>query len=569
VLLSLFLVALSDLSSVRADPESAPVRERFFSSLTTERRGNAAWGFRDSERIAFEKWAPVLDRFLEAAPGRPAVTAFLFPDTATKALSMGSSRPADLAWEGDHARVDIDASAPVQPDLVSPVLAAAAIGGLEPRLRTKPALLLAAGARAHGSWWGRDITSFAALLERAGAQPTVGEALENGERQNVSPICVVGAAAAWLAAGFREGGDASLHRVFRASDRELAETLERWRQAAQRVVFSAPRRRPLPSGFLRGVSYAMSNSIDGSYASPRSLETLKRLSGMAVNSISVIPYGFLRTERTPEIRFVHRNPRGETDEGTLRVVSDARSLGMTAMVKPQIWVGGGAFIGRVAMANPADWARWFDAYRRFAVHHALVAEASGAALFCIGTELSGTEAQEKRWRATITAVRLATGAPLLYATNWAAGASKIGFWDALDVIGADFYDPLSVDAKASDAALVQGVRRAVQPVAELSAAMRKPVIFAEAGYPPAQSAWTAPHDEDSGRPLAPEDAARAVRAVFAALGGERWWRGVYWWKVFSDGRDAGASDRSFNFLGRPAGEAIAVGFRQLAGAGSR
>jgi hypothetical protein len=99
--------------------------------------------------------------------------------------------------------------------------------------------------------------------------------------------------------------------------------------------------------------------------------------------------------------------------------------------------------------------------------------------------------------------------------------------------------------------------------------MRKPVIFAEAGYPPAQGAWTAPHDEDSGRPLAPEDAARAVRAVFAALGRVRWWKGVYWWKVFSDGRDAGASDRSFNFLGRPAGEAIAVGFRQLAGAGSR
>jgi hypothetical protein len=313
----------------------------------------------------------------------------------------------------------------------------------------------------------------------------------------------------------------------------------------------------------------MSNSIDGSYASPRSLETLKRLSGMAVNSISVIPYGFLRTERTPELRFVHRNPRGETDEGTLRAVSDARSLGMTAMVKPQIWVGGGAFVGGVAMANPADWAKWFDAYRRFAMHHALVAEASGAALFCIGTELSGTEAQEKRWRATIAAVRLATGAPLLYATNWAAGASKIGFWDALDVIGADFYDPLSVDATASDAALVQGVRRAAQPVGELSAAMRKPVIFAEAGYPPAQGAWTAPHDEDSGRPLAPEDAARAVRAVFAALGRVRWWKGVYWWKVFSDGRDAGASDRSFNFLGRPAGEAIAVGFRQLAGAGSR
>jgi hypothetical protein len=55
-----------------------------------------------------------------------------------------------------------------------------------------------------------------------------------------------------------------------------------------------------------------------------------------------------------------------------------------------------------------------------------------------------------------------------------------------------------------------------------------------------------------------------VRAVFAGLTGQTWWKGVYWWKAFSDGRDAGASDRSFNFLGRPAGEAIASGFRRMA-----
>jgi len=56
-------------------------------------------------------------------------------------------------------------------------------------------------------------------------------------------------------------------------------------------------------------------------------------------------------------------------------------------------------------------------------------------------------------------------------------------------------------------------------------------------------------------------------ASFAALSAERWWKGVYWWKAFSDGRDAVPSDSSFNFLGRPAGEAIAAGFRRLAAAG--
>jgi hypothetical protein len=152
----------------------------------------------------------------------------------------------------------------------------------------------------------------------------------------------------------------------------------------------------------------------------------------------VIPYAFSETNRAPEIHFVHRSPRGETDESTVRAVFDARSLGVTAMVKPQIWLGGGAFVGTIAMKTPADWAAWFDSYRRFVVHHAIVAEASGAALFCVGTELSGTEDRVREWRATIAAVRRATGASLLYAANWAAGAPRVRFWDGLDLIGIDF-----------------------------------------------------------------------------------------------------------------------------------
>lgn len=554
----------------RTEKDRIADRERFFASLVTERRGDTVWQFRESDRRAFETWSPVLARFLPARTGRPAVTVVIYPDPALKGLFTGSSCPADLGWEEGLARVEIDASAP-EPDRISPVLAAAAIGVGQPRLRVRSTLLLAAGARTHGRWWERDVATFAAFLARARVAPSVEDVLAAEKRDDVSPIGLVGAAAAWLEVGFRKGGETALARALAGSDAELAATLERWRKESERAAVPAPRRRALPAGFLRGVSYAMSNSIESSYASPRSLETLKRLSGMSTNSIAVMPFGFARTERAPGIGFVHRNPRGETDEGTVRAVSDARSLGMTAMVKPQIWVGGGAFVGAIAMETPDQWAKWFDAYRRFIVHHAIVAEASGAALFCVGTELSGTEPHEREWRETIEAVRLATGAPLLYTTNWASRAANIRFWEALDVIGADFYDPLSADPNASDSALVEGVRRAADPLARLSAATGKPIVFAEAGYPPTRAAWTAPHDDDSGRPFAPEDAARGVRAVFAALGRQNWWRGVYWWKAFSDGREADRSDRGFNFLGRPAGAAIATGFRRLAEAetGSR
>lgn len=215
------------------------------------------------------------------------------------------------------------------------------------------------------------------------------------------------------------------------------------------------------------------------------------------------------------------------------------------------------------MGNDEAWRRFFDAYRRFIVHHAVVAEAAGAALFCVGTELVGTEGRAKEWRETIAAVRLATGAPLTYAANWAAGAPKVPFWDALDAIGVDFYDPLSKDASASDAALEAGAAFAARPLEAVARSSGKPVVFAEAGYPPVRGAWITPHEENSGRPPAPGDAGRAIAAVFRALSGKPWWKGVYWWKVFSSGQGARADDHGYNLLGTPAEKAVAEGFSRL------
>ena len=337
-----------------------------------------------------------------------------------------------------------------EPDLITPVLASAAFASAEERLFSRPMLLAALGARACGRWWSRDVPGFAAFARQARVEPSMPEVL--GADPEVSPVLAVGAAAAWLEAGYRAEGEAAVLRALAGPDGPLEAALKRWSQAASAGQAAVPPRRALPAGFLRGVSYAMSNSIEASYASPRSRETLARVAKMSASSISVMPFAFMRDARRPELSFIHRHPGGETDEGTVRAVADAREMGMSAMVKPQIWLGGGRFVGEVAMESEEQWSRFFDAYRRFIVHHAVVAEAAGAALFCVGTELVGTEARGREWRATIAAVRLATGAPLTYASNWAAGAARVPFWKALDAIGVDFYDSLSKDANASDAA---------------------------------------------------------------------------------------------------------------------
>jgi glycosyl hydrolase family 113 len=544
-----------------SDRDEIAARERFFRSLKEEERAGIRWRFRDSERAGVARWEPVLRRFL--GPGfHSSILVVLFPDAAAKGRDMGSSRPADLSESAGGLRVDLDFSAPPEPDLVSPVLASAAHAARDARLLARPMLLAALGAQSCRRWWGRDVSGFAAFARQARVEPAVAEVLSSDPE--VSPVLAVGAAASWIDAGVEKEGETAVLKILAAGGAPLETALKRWAERASSRKSDPPARRPLPPGFLRGISYAMSNSADSSYASPRSRQTLARVAGMSVNSISVMPFAFMRDPGQPSISFIHRNPGGETDEGTVRALSDARDLGMSAMVKPQIWIGGGRFVGEVAMRSEDDWRRFFDAYRRFLVHHAVVAEAAGVSLFCIGTELVGTEGRPGDWRETIAAVRLATGAPLTYASNWAAGAPKVPFWDALDAIGADFYDPLSPGPEASDAALEAGVAAAAAPLERLSRETGKPVVFTEAGYPPVRGAWIAPHDENSGRPPNASDAGRAVAAVFRALEGRSWWKGVYWWKAFSNGAEARPDERGYNVLGTPAEKVIARGFSRLA-----
>src|SRR5204863_9736517 len=180
---------------------------------------------------------------------------------------------ADLSSSGNDVRVDLDVSAPREPDTISPVLASAVFAARDRRLLGRPLLLSALGARACRRWWGRGVATFAAFARQAGIQPTEAQVLSSDPE--LSPVIAVGAAASWLDEGARKDGEAAVLRVLTENDAALEAALKRWAAAASaRKAAAAPARRALPAGFLRGISYAMSNSVDSSYSSPRSRETI-------------------------------------------------------------------------------------------------------------------------------------------------------------------------------------------------------------------------------------------------------------------------------------------------------
>jgi hypothetical protein len=541
-----------------SDHDRIAEKEAFYRALRREKRGSVEWEYRESEASAIARWEKAAAKYA----GKRSFLVRVFPDAVTKALYTGSSRPADLSQADGRILVEVDASSPSEPDLVEPALAAAGVAAGNPSLLNRRTLLLAEGARRVGTWWKRDVRSFAAFTHAAGVDPTMEDVVRSSE--DASPILTIGAAAAWLDAGARIDGEAAVEKALPEPEGSLATKLARWRETAWRQAVKPPPRRPLPEGFVRGVSYAMTNTIEEGYAASASLASLKRLQALSVDSVAILPYGLVRETGTDEVLFVHRSARTETDESILRAILDARSLGMSAMVQPLLWVGGGESVGTIAMADDKGWTSWFESYRRYIVHQAVVAEAGGASLFCVGTELRKAESREREWRGVVAASRLATGAPMIYAAEGAAGASRVTFWDVLDAIGVDFFDPLTKVEKVKDPALDDAVRLAIRPIADVAGRVGKPVLFTEAGYPWVKAAWSLPRGDDPKLSAGGEDSARAIAAVLRVLGSEKWWKGVYWWRTSSDGKPAIQGDRGYNFLGTPAEKAIADGFRAKA-----
>ena len=499
-------------------------RDEFLKSLKRRTRGAITWEYPEGADAApavqaVDKWEKTASRLL--GKGKAKLTIRVFPDAVTKAILTGSARPADLSGEarGDGKevllRVDLDASAPAEPDQVTPVLASAGVAAANPPLLKRPVLLAAAGARRAGRWWGRDIKTFAAFTRAAAVDPSIVDVLASAE--SLSPVLDVGTVASWLDAGARLESEAAVDKALRQPDAALGPILNRWRTGAERQPVKPPARRELPAVFLRGVEYPAPEAIEDGWVSSRSREALGRLAEAGYGSISLRPGALMRDPQSEEILFVRRGARGETDEGLVRAIGDAHAAAMTAAVSPELLVGGGVPAGEISTSGETAWAKWFAAYRRFLVHEAVVAEAGGVDLFVVGSGLTSSQEQKNEWKQVIAAVRLGTGAPLTYAAASPSGVAEIPFWDGLDAIGSELADPVPRTEKTTDDALAETVRVAIRPLAFLSKRMGgKPVVLTRAVY----------------------DEPRTIAAVFQALSGASWWRGVYWPSFAGAAREA-------------------------------
>jgi len=302
--------------------------------------------------------------------------------------------------------------------------------------------------------------------------------------------------------------------------------------------------------FLKGVSLAMLNSLEGGYHAPAVEKQLDALSRLGANAVSLMPFAFQPGADRPDLRFLNRGPSSETDIGLIHAARAARARGIRVLWKPHVWVAGASWPGEIAMKSEADWAAWWRSYRRYMLHHALLARWAGADLFCAGVELSKTIGREAEWRDLIASVRLFYPGPVTYAANWYGDLENVRFWDRLDYIGVDTYFPLAEKPGAGKAELEQGARRVAERLARAARRFDKPVLLTEVGFAAKREAWMEPHVEGGG--YSEEDQAAAYEALLAALDHHPWLAGTFVWKAFSaQGSDSGR-EADFRFQGRKA-----------------
>lgn len=346
-------------------------------------------------------------------------------------------------------------------------------------------------------------------------------------------------------------------------DQEWRAYLEQLAQRFHAQIADDITRFPQADSFQKGFCHAHEGyQIYNGYLSRRSDEALTKLADLGVNAVSITPFTAITDPQRPEFFRFWRSAGSENDESVIHAAHTAQRLGMAVMLKPHIWVGHGGWPGDIKMASPQDWRQFFDFYYRWIRHYALLAEMYGMERFCIGVELEQTTlGHEQEWRDLIAKVRRLYSGELVYAANWGEEFENIRFWDALDYLGLNCYYPLSDQEEASAADLRRGAAAAMAKVAAVAWRFRKPVLLTEVGFTSTAAPWQQPHAEGRGRPLNLADQARCYEAVFQAVAGKFWCRGLYWWKWPSDLAQGGPLDTEFTPNNKPAEQVVARWYR--------
>jgi hypothetical protein len=266
------------------------------------------------------------------------------------------------------------------------------------------------------------------------------------------------------------------------------------------------------------------------WETPEMAKTLDELKSLGVNSVAIHPYA--RIENDGHVTF--RNPDNYRH---ITVPLDwARERGLSVMLIPHIAYWGSKFSwrGEINFDTQTGWDNFFNDYQTWIVEMAKIAQAHGAAIFCVGLEFSHAEKFDDRWRKIIAAVREVYHGKITYGANWNE-YTNVKFWDAVDYIGVLAYFPLTKTVDPSEAEIANAWDKRCAELEKFSRANGgKQFLFTEIGYNESARAAAEPWGFKTGGDDATEIQLRCIDAALNLPTKHPFLAGMFWWKWFPD-----------------------------------
>lgn len=285
----------------------------------------------------------------------------------------------------------------------------------------------------------------------------------------------------------------------------------------------------------RGVSFVGPPNMTG----PEAFDPIVNLNA---NWTAIIPFGFVRDNQSNVEYNLDWQWWGERDEGVTILTQQAHSKNVKIMIKPQIWLMGGAFTGDFNLETEADWQELQATYYKFILHFADLAQNTEAEAFCVGTEFKNFIAQRPQfWGELIDSVRAHYKGEITYAGNWDSYQS-FPHWNKLDFIGIDAYFPLNEGETPSVEECVQGWQSHYTSIKNHQATLKKPVVFTEYGYRSVHYCAKEPWHSGQGGGVNEQAQVNAYKALYQVFWDEEWFDGGFLWKWFPNHSTSGGKN---------------------------
>ncbi len=332
-----------------------------------------------------------------------------------------------------------------------------------------------------------------------------------------------------------------------------------------------------PTGFIKGHSWGYPGDL-GAYQGDAPVASMKKLAETGADWVCISFAAEMNAPNDPQIFWGKPDVNMVTDDEVRRAIGLARQNHLKIILKPMCDIRDGTWRARIdfrTQDNKTDtqaWDKWWANYGQFILHYAKIAQETNCEMFCLGCEMGSTERYVKQWRNLIAEVRKVYTGFLTYSANHGS-EDRIGWWDAIDIIGMSGYYPVGIDNPAqtpNDLSTVPPSESSVEAMKTrwllikkklgyVSRRVDRPVFFIEVGVCSARgfsaAPWTHPQKDAT---YDADEQRRFYQAIFETFWDEPWFFGFTWWDwpaTLYSPQDA-KTNTGFCIYGKPAEQLV-------------